>query len=70
MKVSEVVAAARRAKEAGSTRFCMGAAWRELGGKKNAFRHILEMVREVGREGGREGGWEGGWEGCVASERN
>ncbi|CAN0260749.1 unnamed protein product, partial [Phaeothamnion confervicola] len=47
MKVDEVVAAAARAKEAGSTRFCMGAAWRELGGKKNAFGHILEMVREV-----------------------
>ena len=25
----------------------MGAAWRELGGKKNAFNHILEMVRGV-----------------------
>lgn len=47
MKVNEVLEAARRAKEAGSTRFCMGAAWRELGGKKNAFRHILEMVSGV-----------------------
>lgn len=47
MKVAEVLAAAQRAKEAGSTRFCMGAAWRELGGKKNAFRHILDMVRGV-----------------------
>merc|ERR1711988_275000 len=47
MKVDEVLEAARRAKEAGSTRFCMGAAWRELGGKKNAFRHILTMVEEV-----------------------
>ncbi|CAM9460424.1 unnamed protein product [Chrysoparadoxa australica] len=45
MKVEEVLAAARRAKEAGSTRFCMGAAWRELGNKKNAFKHILEMVK-------------------------
>ena len=25
----------------------MGAAWRELGNKKNAFRNILDMVREV-----------------------
>ena len=33
MKVQEVLEAAKRAKEAGSTRFCMGAAWRELGGK-------------------------------------
>jgi len=47
MKVQEVLAAATRAKEAGSTRFCMGAAWRELGNKKNAFGHILEMVRGV-----------------------
>ena len=43
--------AAARAKEAGSTRFCMGAAWRELGNKKNAFRHILEMVRGVNSMG-------------------
>jgi len=47
MKVQEVLEAAARAKEAGSTRFCMGAAWRELGNKKNAFRHILEMVSGV-----------------------
>lgn len=47
MKVQEVLEAAARAKEAGSTRFCMGAAWRELGNKKNAFGHILEMVRGV-----------------------
>jgi biotin synthase len=40
MKVQEVLEAAKRAKEAGSTRFCMGAAWRELN-------HILEMVRGV-----------------------
>lgn len=47
MKVQEVLEAATRAKQAGSTRFCMGAAWRELGNKKNAFNHILEMVRGV-----------------------
>jgi len=47
MKVQEVLEAARRAKEAGSTRFCMGAAWRELGNKKNSFNHILDMVRGV-----------------------
>ena len=38
------MAAAKRAKEAGSTRFCMGAAWRELGNKKKAFNNILDMV--------------------------
>lgn len=47
MKVQQVLEAAKRAKDAGSTRFCMGAAWRELGNKKNAFNHILEMVRGV-----------------------
>jgi biotin synthase len=51
MKVQEVLEAAKRAKEAGSTRFCMGAAWRELGNKKNAFGHILEMVRGVNSMG-------------------
>jgi biotin synthase len=51
MKVKEVLEAAARAKEAGSTRFCMGAAWRELGNKKNAFGHILEMVRGVNSMG-------------------
>jgi biotin synthase len=47
MKVDEVLEAARRAKAAGSTRFCMGAAWRELGNKRNAFKHVLEMVQGV-----------------------
>ena len=39
--------AARKAKENGSTRFCMGAAWRDLAGRKRGFERILEMVREV-----------------------
>mmetsp|Transcript_72227 Transcript_72227/g.145318 ORF Transcript_72227/g.145318 Transcript_72227/m.145318 type:complete len:401 (+) Transcript_72227:57-1259(+) len=47
MKVSAVMEAAARAKAAGSTRFCMGAGWRELGGKTNAFKNILEMVKGV-----------------------
>ena len=51
MKVKEVLEAAQRAKDAGSTRFCMGAAWRELGNKQNAFGHILEMVRGVNSMG-------------------
>ena len=51
MKVQEVLAAAQKAKDAGSTRFCMGAAWRELGNKKNAFNHILDMVSGVNKMG-------------------
>lgn len=38
---------ARKAKANGSTRFCMGAAWRDLHGRKNGFKKILQMVREV-----------------------
>ena len=47
MPVMNVLEAAHRAKQAGSTRFCMGTAWRELGGKKAMFKKILSMVREV-----------------------
>ena len=46
-EVDEVLVEARRAKENGSTRFCMGAAWREVGGRKRGFNRILEMVREI-----------------------
>lgn len=51
MAVDDVVAAAKRAKAAGSTRFCMGAAWRELGNKQRAFDDILSMVRQISAEG-------------------
>ena len=46
MKVEDVVAAARRAKEQGATRFCMGAAWREVKDGPQ-FERVLGMVREV-----------------------
>jgi biotin synthase len=46
LKVEDVVAAARRAKEQGATRFCMGAAWREVKDGP-AFDRVLNMVREV-----------------------
>jgi hypothetical protein len=36
-----------QAKEAGSTRFCMGAAWRETVGRKTNFNQILEYVKEI-----------------------
>lgn len=46
MEVDEVVECAKKAKEAGSTRFCMGAAWREV--KDNSdFDKVLEMVKQV-----------------------
>jgi biotin synthase len=46
LKVEAVLAAARRAKEAGATRFCMGAAWREVKDGPQ-FDRVLEMVRGV-----------------------
>jgi hypothetical protein len=36
-----------QAKEAGSTRFCMGAAWRDVLHRKSNFNAILESVKEV-----------------------
>lgn len=46
LDVDDVLAAARRAKEGGSTRFCMGAAWREVKDGP-AFDRVLSMVRGV-----------------------
>ncbi|KAG0151624.1 hypothetical protein CROQUDRAFT_651043 [Cronartium quercuum f. sp. fusiforme G11] len=45
--IEPVLVEARKAKANGSTRFCMGAAWRDLHGRKNGFKRILEMVRAV-----------------------
>jgi len=44
--LEDVIGAARRAKEHGATRFCMGAAWREPK-EGPAFDRVLEMVRGV-----------------------
>ncbi len=46
MKVDEVLERARNAKDAGATRFCMGAAWREVRENKD-FDRVLEMVKGV-----------------------
>jgi biotin synthase len=46
LDVEHVLASARRAKELGSTRFCMGAAWREVKDGP-AFDRVLAMVRGV-----------------------
>ena len=46
MSVPDVLARARHAKENGSTRFCMGAAWREIKDNQQ-FERVLEMVRGV-----------------------
>lgn len=52
--IEPVLEAAREAKANGSTRFCMGAAWRDLAGRKSGFEKILKMVTEV-RGMGMEG---------------
>ena len=46
LDADEVLASARRARDAGATRFCMGAAWREVKDGP-AFDRVLEMVRGV-----------------------
>jgi len=51
MDVAEVLQAAARAKEAGSQRFCMGAAWRNPKDRDMvAIVEIVEGVREMGLE--------------------
>jgi len=49
LDIDVVVAAARAAKQAGASRFCMGAAWRNPKGKN--FQRVLEMVQRVREEG-------------------
>ncbi len=49
LAVEAVVEAARAAKQAGASRFCMGAAWRNPRGRN--FERVLEMVERVRAEG-------------------
>ncbi|KAI1003931.1 Biotin synthase [Podosphaera aphanis] len=51
--VDSVLEAAKIAKDNGSTRFCMGAAWRDMRGRKSGLKNIKQMVsgvREMGME--------------------
>lgn len=41
VQLDPVLEAARKAKENGSTRFCMGAAWRDLKGRKSGFERCV-----------------------------
>lgn len=50
MKKEAVLEYAQKAKDAGSTRFCMGAAWRQVRDNKD-FDHVLDMVRGVNELG-------------------
>ncbi len=53
LDVEEVLNAARQAKQEGSTRFCMGAAWREVK-EDDRFERVLEMIRGIKAIGGLE----------------
>ncbi len=50
MEVDVVLDAAQRAKDSGSTRFCMGAAWREVRDNRD-FDKVLNMVKGVNQMG-------------------
>jgi biotin synthase len=50
MKKEDVLGYAQKAKEAGSTRFCMGAAWREVRDNRD-FDRVLDMVKGVNELG-------------------
>ena len=50
MEVDEVLEKAQDAKNAGSTRFCMGAAWREVRDNRD-FDKVIDMVKGVNQMG-------------------
>lgn len=50
LPTEEVLANAKAAKESGSTRFCMGAAWREVRDNRD-FDRVLDMVKGVNEMG-------------------
>ncbi len=50
MEVEEVLGKAREAQAAGSSRFCMGAAWREVRDNRD-FDKVIEMVKGVNQLG-------------------
>jgi biotin synthase len=50
MQTDDVLEYAKKAKAAGSTRFCMGAAWREVRDNRD-FDRVIEFVQEVNKLG-------------------
>src|SRR5438309_335348 len=51
LSLENVLAAAKRARTQGATRFCMGAAWRGVRDGSEKFERVLEIVREVSQLG-------------------
>lgn len=52
--VKDILEAARKAKAMGSTRFCMGAAWRDMHGRKSGLKRIAETVSTINKDLGLE----------------
>lgn len=50
LSTERVLAAAKNAQDSGSTRFCMGAAWRKVNDNED-FEHVLDMVKGVNEMG-------------------
>ena len=51
MKTGEVLKLAERARENGSTRFCMGAAWKGVREGEAKFEQVLDIVRNISQLG-------------------
>lgn len=51
VQVDDVIREAALAKKNGSTRFCLGAAWRDMNGRKSAMKKISEMITKVNEMG-------------------
>jgi biotin synthase len=51
LSIQQILAAAKRARGQGATRFCMGAAWRGVRDGTEKFERVLEIVQEVSRLG-------------------
>jgi biotin synthase len=49
LSLENILAAAKRARSQGATRFCMGAAWRGVRDGSEKFERVLGIVREVSR---------------------
>ncbi|MEO7934123.1 MAG: biotin synthase BioB [Chthoniobacterales bacterium] len=51
MTTEQILPIARQAKENGSTRFCMGAAWKGVRDGDSRFEQVLDSIREVSKLG-------------------
>jgi len=54
LDLDTVFSQAKKAKQKGATRFCMGSAWRGMHGRKSALKKISGMVKKINDELGME----------------